>query len=465
MSSLADIFRLLVDERAPVSFRGYDGSAISAPGEIATLEVRSPAAISHLLRAPGELGLARAYVTGALEVQGDLHAAMRALLANRRRLARADLPSLLRAIPARGMRAVAAPREEAPARWRRGLVRHSRRRDADAIAHHYDLSNRFYELVLGPSMAYSCAVFTTPDATLEEAQCEKYDLICRKLHLRPGARLLDIGAGWGGMVIHAAANYGVSAVGVTVSRAQVELAQRRIDEAGLGGRAEVRLLDYRDVHEARFDAVSSIGAMEHFGSRMIGAYFAAMAARLKPGGAMLNHCITRPSNLEDRRPGPFIDRYIFPDGELQGPGTVISAMHDNGFEVRHSESLREHYGLTLREWGRNLQRNWDAAVAQVGEQRARAWRLYMAVSRLGFERGHLQVHQVLGVRKDASGSSRMSLRPDWDTKRRSATSNNGGPPSERAAPTVAGRSSGKAEGPARVARGTERRPGSRRARP
>jgi cyclopropane-fatty-acyl-phospholipid synthase len=206
----------------------------------------------------------------------------------------------------------------------------------------------------------------------------------------------------------------VNAVGVTVSRAQAELAQRRIGMAGLAGMAEVRLLDYRDLHEERFDAVSSIGAMEHFGSRLLGPYFAAMAARLKPGGAMLNHAITRPSNRERHRPGPFIDRYIFPDGELQGPGTVIGAMHDNGFEVRHAETLREHYGYTLRQWGANLERNWDAAVAEVGEQRARAWRLYMAVSRLAFERGRLQVHQVLGVRIGASGSSGMPLRPDWD---------------------------------------------------
>jgi cyclopropane-fatty-acyl-phospholipid synthase len=219
------------------------------------------------------------------------------------------------------------------------------------------------------------------------------------------------------MVIHAAANFGVSAIGVTISPAQAELAQRQIESAGLARRVEVRLIDYRDVREGGFDAISSIGAMEHVGTRQLGPYFSAMAARLTPGGAMLNHCITRPSNHEGNRAGSFLDRYIFPDGELQGPGTVISAMHDHGFEVRHAESLREHYGYTLREWGANLERNWEAAVGEVGEQRARAWRLYMAASRLSFERGRAQVHQVLGVRTGTGGNAGMPLRPDWDRRR------------------------------------------------
>jgi cyclopropane-fatty-acyl-phospholipid synthase len=425
MSSLAEIFGLLVDGRPPISFRGYDGTVIWVPDSLATVEVRSPDAISHLLRSPGQLGVARAYVTGAIEVDGELHAALGALLEHRRRLAPADMARLLRAIPRAGLRAPTVPTEEAPARWRRGLVKHTRLRDEAAIAHHYDLSNRFYELVLGPSMAYSCAVFTSRDATLEEAQAEKFDLICRKLRLRPGQRLLDVGAGWGGMVIHAAANYGVSAVGVTLSRAQAELAQRRIEAAGLARRVEVQLLDYRDVREGGFDAISSIGAMEHFGTRHLGPYFSAMATRLRPGGRMLNHCITRPSNHEGNRAGPFLDRYIFPDGELQGPGTVISAMHDHGLELRHAESLREHYGYTLREWGANLERNWDAAVGEVGEQRARAWRLYMAASRLGFEWGDAQIHQVLGVRTGAGGNTGMPLRPDWDHRDEPAVHVNG----------------------------------------
>ncbi len=384
---------------------------------VATLELRSPAALWYLLTAPGELGLARSYVTGTLDVDGDLHSAVLALIRHMRRPRPDELARLLARIPWREIRFASAPREEAPPRWRRGLVAHNRSRDAAAIAHHYDLSNRFYRLVLGPTMAYSCAVFRTGDETLEVAQEEKFDLICRKLDLRPGERLLDVGAGWGGMVIHAAAHYGVRALGVTLSRNQTRWAEQAIAERGLSGRAEVRLLDYRDLVDGGFDAISSIGAMEHFGARRLAPHFASMAARLRPVGRMLNHCITRPSNHEHHHSGPFIDRDVFPDGELEGPGTVIAAMHDNGFELRHDESLREHYAITLHRWGANLERNWSAAVAEVGERRARAWRLYMITSRVGFELGRVQIHQMLGVRKSDDGRSGVPLRLDWEQGR------------------------------------------------
>jgi cyclopropane-fatty-acyl-phospholipid synthase len=425
MASQAEIFRLFVDESSPVGFRGSDGSSARGNAQIAVLEVRSPKAFGHLLRAPGELGLVRAYVTGAFEVRGDLYLALRGLSAHRRRPRPREVARLLAEIPWGELRRASVPEVEAPSRWHRGLVAHTRRRDAVAIAHHYDLSNRFYELVLGPSMAYSCAVFAEPEMSLDQAQEEKFDLICRKLGLRAGQRLLDVGAGWGGMVIHAAANYGVRAEGVTLSAVQTRWAQKAIAAAGLAGRAEVRLLDYRDVPEADFDAIASIGAMEHFGSRQLASYFASMAARLRPAGRMLNHCITRPSNRQAHHPGPFIERYIFPDGELQGPGAVISAMHDNGFEVRHAENLREHYARTLREWGANLERNWREAVAAVGEQRARAWRLYIATCRLGFERGRVQIHQVLGVRTGPGGNSGMPPRPNWDDRRNRTQSGDG----------------------------------------
>ena len=404
----------MVDERAPVAFRAWDGSAAAGRDTEATVEARSPAALWYLLSAPSELGLARAYVTGAIDIDGDLHAALAGMERNRRPLQREQLVRLIAGLPWRQIRPAPVPLEEAPPRWRRGLVAHTRGRDAAAIAHHYDLSNRFYRVVLGPSMVYSCAVFMTSDATLEAAQEEKFDLICRKLDLRPGERLLDVGTGWGGMVMHAAANYGVTALGVTLSRSQVQWAQAAIAERGLAERAEVRLLDYRDLAEDEFDAISSIGAMEHFGSRQLGPHFSAMARRLRPAGRMLNHCITRPSNRQRRRPGPFIDRYVFPDGELEGPGAVIAAMHDHGFEIRHEENLREHYAITLRHWAENLDRGWDQAVAEVGERRARAWRLYIAISRLGFELGRIQIHQVLGVQPTARGRSCMPLRPDWE---------------------------------------------------
>jgi cyclopropane-fatty-acyl-phospholipid synthase len=405
----AQLFGLLIDEGAPVSFRGCDGSRRERTGAVGAVEIRRPRALRYLATAPGELGLARAYVAGDIEIHGDLHATLSALLGHRR--ARVAWGQLARAMRPWMLRRPLLPPEEAPPPRRRGSGRHSKPRDAQAISHHYDLSNSFYELVLGRSMAYSCAVFATPETPLDDAQREKFDLVCRKLDLRAGQRLLDIGAGWGGLICHAAEHYGVRALGVTLSRAQAERGRRAISACGLEQHAEIRFLDYRDVRETGFDAISSVGVMEHVGSAGLGAHFAAMAAHLRAEGRMLNHTITRPLNHARNRTGPFIDRYIFPDGELQGLGTVIGAMHDHGLEVRHEESLREHYALTLREWGANLERQWQRAVAEVGERRARAWRLYMAMSRLGFELNRLQVHQILGVRTRADGRSGSPPRP------------------------------------------------------
>jgi cyclopropane-fatty-acyl-phospholipid synthase len=414
---LADIFTGLMDERASVAFRAYDGSSVGPADAESVLELRRPEAVAYIATAPGELGFARAYVTGALEVHGDLHATLHALLAG----ARKDVGwrERLQTLSGVGLRALRRPRippEEARPRWRRGL-RHSRARDAAAISHHYDVSNRFYEIVLGPSMAYTCAVFPSADASLEQAQAEKFDLVCRKLALAPGDRLLDVGAGWGGMVMHAAEHHGARALGVTLSEPQASWAQRKIAERGLQERAEVRFLDYRDVSETGFDALSSIGLTEHIGARNLGSYFSFLAAKLRPEGRMLNHMITRPSNRERQRAGRFIDRYVFPDGELEGPGTIVSAMHDHGLEVRHEENLREHYSMTLREWGANLERGWQEAVAEAGERRARVWRLYMAAARVGFDLNRVELHQILGVRLTSDGRSGMPLRSDWETAR------------------------------------------------
>jgi len=299
-------------------------------------------------------------------------------------------------------------------RWLSGR-RHSKARDASAISHHYDVSNTFYEWVLGPSMAYTCACYPTEDATLEEAQAYKFDLVARKLGLAPGMRLLDVGCGWGAMVMHAAREYGVRALGVTLSAEQAAWAQRAIKEAGLAELAEVRHLDYRDVTETGFDAVSSIGLTEHIGKAQLPGYFSFLFGKLRPEGRLLNHCITRTDNTEPaRRPDGFIYRYVFPDGELEAPGHLVSLMHDAGFEVRHEENLREHYAMTLAGWCANLDEHWDEAVAEVGEGTARVWRLYMAGSRLGFERNQIQLHQVLGVRLGANGASGMPLRPGWE---------------------------------------------------
>lgn len=393
----------------------YDGSRGGNPDSGLNIEVLSPAALNYAVSAPGELGLARAYVTGHLDVSGDMYELLHAATEFVRNLGVLDRARILRQLGTRFLRRMPAPPEEAPGRVQRGLrgLRHSKSRDSAAISQHYDVSNRFYELVLGPSMAYTCACYPDAEATLEEAQFHKFDLVCRKLELEPGMRLLDVGCGWGGMVAHAAEHYGVRALGVTLSRQQAEWAQHDLAARGLDDRAEVRHLDYREVPEEAFDAVSSIGLAEHIGVRNIPSYFRFLSSKLRPHGRMLNHCITRPMTGDRHRSGPFIDRYVFPDGELSGVGTIVSAMQDNGLEVRHAENLREHYARTLAAWCANLDAQWDQAVAESGERRARVWALYMAASRLAFEQHNLELHQVLGVKPDHTGRSNMPWRPDW----------------------------------------------------
>ena len=262
-------------------------------------------------------------------------------------------------------------------------------------------------------MTYTCACYPTADSTLEEAQAHKYDLVCRKLGLQPGMRLLDVGCGWGGMVRHAAKHYGVRALGVTLSRRQAEWAAKAIAQDGLTDVAEVRFADYRDTVEDGFDAVSSIGLTEHIGEKNLPDYFTFLNDRLRPGGRLLNHCITRTRTTEGVKSKGFIDRYVFPDGELEAVGPIISAMQDHGFEIRHEENLREHYALTLKGWCDNLAAHWDDAVREVGEARAKVWMLYMAGSRLGFERHAIELHQVLGVKLVEGELAEMPLRPDW----------------------------------------------------
>ncbi|TCO65784.1 class I SAM-dependent methyltransferase [Actinocrispum wychmicini] len=395
----------------PVEFVAYDGSRAGAPDADVQVDIRSPLALSHIAASPNTLGLVRAYVTGALEIVGDMYTALAALPALKLSAIPTDarVKLVAKLAGARLWWPTRPPREER--RLRGG--RHSMRRDAQAISHHYDVSNTFYEWVLGPSMAYTCAVYPNENATLEEAQYEKFDLVARKLALEPGMRLLDVGCGWGSMVIHAAKHYGVRALGVTLSANQAEWAQKRIAQEGLSDVAEVRHLDYRAVQETDFDAISSIGLTEHIGDANLASYFQLLYSKLRIGGRLLNHCITRPNNLEEARTQSFINRYVFPDGELLGPGRIISQMHDTGFEVRHEENLREHYARTLAGWCRNLDSHWEEAVAEVGPHTARVWRLYMAGSRLGFDRNMIQLHQVLGVKLDAQGRSFMDLRPTW----------------------------------------------------
>jgi cyclopropane-fatty-acyl-phospholipid synthase len=417
--ALAEVFERIAGADAPVEFRAYDGSRAGAEGSPVRITVKTPTAVRYLAQAPGEMGLARAFVSGHLDVDGDMYTALARMTGVQQTgLSAAERIALLRQL---GGPRVLWPRTPPPPQElrirRRSLSgrRHSRGRDASAISHHYDVSNTFYEWVLGPSMAYTCACYPTEDATLEEAQAYKHDLVARKLGLRSGMRLLDVGCGWGGMVRHAAREYGVRALGVTLSEQQALWAQRAIADEGLSGLAEVRHLDYRDVTETEFDAVSSIGLTEHIGKAMLPGYFAFLLGKLRPEGRLLNHCITRTDDSEPaRRPSGFIYRYVFPDGELEAPGYLVSLMHDAGFEVRHEENLREHYAKTLAGWCANLDARWDQAVGEVGEATARVWRLYMAGSRLGFERNQIQLHQVLGVKLGPKGRSGMPLRPDWE---------------------------------------------------
>lgn len=418
--SIGDAVASLLRDGMPVRFEAYDGSAAGPADADIRLELKNPRGLAYIMTAPGDLGMARAYVSGDLEVHGvhpgDPYDAM-TLLMNHLRFRKpsaAEAVRLVRGLGINHLKPPPPPPQEHLPRWRRVVegVRHSLSRDAEVISHHYDVSNAFYRHVLGPSMAYTCAVFPDESASLEQAQAEKFDLVARKLDLQPGQRLLDVGCGWGGMVIHAAKEYGVKALGVTLSREQASWAKNAIDEAGVGDLVEVRHSDYRDVLESDFDAISSIGLTEHIGVRNYPAYFGFLRDHLKPEGRLLNHCITRPHN-RPASTGAFIDRYVFPDGELTGSGTIITTAQDAGLEVMHEENLRLHYAMTLREWCRNLAENWDACVAEVGEGTARVWGLYMAGSRLAFERNEIQLHQVLAVNTTEDGSDGFPLRPTW----------------------------------------------------
>ncbi len=410
---VAQVLERVVGAGSPLSFSAYDGSSAGPSDAVARVHVGDFRALRYMATAPGELGLARAYVAGHLDLDGDPYTTLRLLARDDvAALTWSDRLDVLRALGPGVARPLPPPPEEVRPSLLWG-ARHSLSRDSRAISHHYDVSNRFYEWVLGPSMAYTCAVFPTADANLEEAQEEKVDLVCRKLDLQPGQRLLDVGCGWGTMVLHAARHYGVRAVGVTLSRQQAEWGQKQIADAGLSDVAEVRHDDYRDVGEDDFDAISSIGLTEHIGARNLPGYARFLAGRLRPQGRLLNHCITRPTTTAAvRRTKGFINRYVFPDGEIEAVGTIVSALGDAGLEVRHEENLREHYARTCAAWGANLEAHWDDAVAEVGEARARVWLLYLAGSRLGFTQRRIELHQVLAVRTD-DGDAAMPLRPDF----------------------------------------------------
>jgi cyclopropane-fatty-acyl-phospholipid synthase len=416
--SMAEILDTVTTGEVPLRFSAYDGSRTGPEDAEFGLHLRTPRGASYLATAPGDLGMARAYVAGDLELVG-VHPGNPYPLLSALGEVHFQVPSartaatIARSLGIELLKPPPPPPQETLPRWRRVAegLRHTRTRDAEAIHHHYDVSNTFYEKVLGPSMTYTCAAYPTESATLEEAQENKYRLVFDKLRLKEGDRLLDIGCGWGGMVRYAARR-GVRVVGATLSAEQASWAREAIEREGLSHLAEVRHSDYRDVTETGFDAVSSIGLTEHIGVRNYPSYFRFIDSKLREGGLLLNHCITRPDNRRTST-GAFIDRYVFPDGELTGSGTIISAIQDVGLEVRHEENLREHYARTLAGWCDNLRDNWDACVAEVGEATARVWGLYMAGSQLGFERNVVQLHQVLAVKLGDKGSAGLPLRPWW----------------------------------------------------
>ncbi|MFE8962863.1 class I SAM-dependent methyltransferase [Streptomyces iakyrus] len=418
---LQGLFTQLLGAPLPVGIRAWDGSQAGPPGA-PTLVVRNRRALRRLLWKPGELGLARAWVAGDLDIEGDLYTTLDLLAGliwergeDARTLAQALRDPEVRAA-VRGLVKLggpplppAPPREEARSPRRHLHTKHTDRR---AISHHYDVGNDFYEIVLGPSMVYSCAYWPTPDSTLEEAQRDKLELVCRKLGLRPGLRLLDVGCGWGSMAIHAAREHGVSVVGVTLSQEQAAYARKRVADEGLTDKVEIRVQDYRDVRDGPYDAVSSIGMAEHVGAERYLEYADDLYSLLKPGGRLLNHQIARRPQRDESTYSvdAFIDSYVFPDGELQPIGSTVAQLERAGFEVRDVEAIREHYALTLRRWVSRLEADWRRAVQLAGPGRARVWRLYMAASALAFERNRIGVNQVLAVRTPDPGISGMPLR-------------------------------------------------------
>ncbi|MGW6769201.1 class I SAM-dependent methyltransferase [Streptomyces sp. NPDC055037] len=411
----------------PVRIRAWDGSE-SGPPDAPALIIRNRRALRRLLWKPGELGLARAWVAGEIDVEGDLYETL-GLLAGLIWERGADAKDEVHPVFDPRMRAVARGFVQIAGPWpppappaeeirRRHGALHTKRRDRAAISHHYDVGNDFYELVLGPSMVYSCAYWGDGDSygddgfTLEDAQRDKLDLICRKLALKEGDRLLDVGCGWGSMAIHAAREYGARVTGVTLSREQAAYARKRVAEEGLTDRIELRVQDYRDVRDGPYDAISSIGMAEHVGSVTYREYADDLYALLKPGGRLLNHQIARRPEKDESayRIDEFIDAYVFPDGELAPLGRTVGTLEEAGFEVRDVESIREHYALTLRRWVANLEDHWAEAVRATSAGRARVWRLYMAASAVSFERNKIGVNQILAVRTPESGASGMPAR-------------------------------------------------------
>jgi cyclopropane-fatty-acyl-phospholipid synthase len=376
----------------PFSVEFWDGSELpSTNGDGPGFRVRSPQAVAHALRAPGQLGLGRAYATGLLEID-DLDAAIE-LLANWAP-PRLDGPARARlAMAALQASGVTRPPRRPAAELRPRGRRHSYARDVRAVRHHYDVSNDFFALFLDSSMTYSCAIFSRGAETLEDAQEEKLELVCRKLALEPGARVLDVGCGWGSFPIHAATRHGAKVVGITLSEPQAEAARQRVAEAGVAEQVDIRVADYRELAGEPFDAIASIGMVEHVGEARIDLYAERLAALLRPGGRLLNHGIARLRH-SDPPAGPFSERYVFPDGEPLHLSRVLLALERAGFATEHVEGFGSDYAETLRHWAHRLDARLGEAVRLAGAERVRVWRLYLRAARSGFESGFTSIYQV-----------------------------------------------------------------------
>ncbi len=381
----------------PFALRFWDGTGIEATQpEAPTFTFRSPQALAHILLAPGELGLGRAYATGLLEVD-DLEQALRIVdtyeppplsLRDQLRLAVALARACGLVLP--------PPRPSTELRLRG--QRHTLARDRRAVRHHYDAGNEFFALFLDRSMTYSCALFSRGAQTLEEAQEAKLELVCSKLALRPGERVLDVGCGWGSFAIHAARQHDVRVVGITLSEPQAALARERAREQGMADRVEFRVADYREMADGPFDAIVSIGMVEHVGEERIDLYASRLGALLRPGGRLLNHGIAKLKDFDTPDEGPFSERFVFPDGVPLPLSRVEAALERAGFVTRHVEGLQSDYAETLRHWIERFDSSYADAVRIAGEERARIWRLYLRAARLGFLTGWASVYQVLADR-------------------------------------------------------------------
>ncbi len=404
---------LLADcPRRDFQVRLWDGATWGAESQPRfTLVLKHPGALRAMFLSPSELTLGEAYIGDDFDIEGDIEAAFNLadyLLAEERSLWRSlDLAARLQRLPR-----VDGSRTGLHLVKLRGAA-HSKDRDRQAVTYHYDLPAEFYALWLDPRMVYSCAYFATPEQDLDAAQVRKLDYICRKLRLRPGERLLDIGCGWGGLIMHAAAHYGVEALGITLSVPQAELARKRVRESELNNRCRVEVCDYRDLDlNQQYDKIVSVGMFEHVGEELLPEYFRRAYSLLRPGGVFLNHGIAHSATY--RRQGPsFMDRYVFPDADLLPISTTLRAAELSGFEVRDVESLREHYALTLHHWVRRLEAHAEAARQIAGDTTYRIWRLYMAGTAHGFRRGRLNIYQAL-LSKPSQGQSGLPLtREDW----------------------------------------------------